>query len=71
MDERNEVNTVKTHGQRKPKKMALKKKPAADQEDKGSHEEFKDAADTAAAHFTSDSLKYNSKTHTNYHGNNA
>lgn len=61
---------MKTHGQRKPRKMALKKKPPADPEDENSYEDFKEASDTAAAaHFTSDSLKYNAKINTNYHGN--
>lgn len=63
-----EENTVKTYGnRRKPKKMGItKKKPAAESEEL---ENFKEnIVDVAAAHFSSDSSKYNTKLHPHYNG---
>ncbi|XP_060849582.1 protein eiger [Rhopalosiphum padi] len=65
-----EENTVKTYSRRKSKKMGmLKKKVSVESEDEESYEDFKETRETAAAHFTSDSSKYSTKTHPHYNGN--
>lgn len=49
-----------------------KRKPVDEQEtheDEETYEDAKDGTEIAAAHFTSDSTKYNTKTHMHYHGN--
>lgn len=65
-----EENTVKTYSRRKSKKMGmLKKKVSMESEDEESYEDFKETQEIAAAHFTSDSSKYSTKTHPHYNGN--
>lgn len=64
-------NTLKSYNQRKAKKLgSLRKKPTIEPENEESAEDFMDASDTAAAHFTSDASKYTIRTHAHYHGNN-
>ncbi|XP_025201888.1 protein eiger [Melanaphis sacchari] len=65
-----EENTVKTYGRRKSKKLGmLKKKQSMESEDEESYEDFKETQEIAAAHFTSDSSQYSTKTHPHYNGN--
>lgn len=61
---------MRTYNRRKPKKMGVgKKKPVEEQEEEDTYEDIKDMPEIVAAHFTSDSSKYNTKTHMHYHGN--
>ncbi|KAL4131623.1 hypothetical protein QTP88_008912 [Uroleucon formosanum] len=65
-----EENTVKTYRRRKSKKMGtIKKKLSMESDDEESYEDFKETLENAAAHFTSDSSKYSTKTHPHYNGN--
>lgn len=64
-------NTLKPYNQRKAKKLgSLRKKTTIEQENEESMEDFIEASEIAAAHFTSDSSKYTTRTHAHYHGNN-
>lgn len=57
---------------RKAKKMGVsKKKSVLEQDDGEPYEDTKENSGTfAAAHFTSDSSKYSTRTHKHYEGNN-
>lgn len=48
----------------------IKKKLSMESDDEESYEDFKETLENAAAHFTSDSSKYSTKTHPHYNGNN-
>jgi hypothetical protein len=64
-------NTLKPYNQRKAKKLgSLRKKTTIEPENEESIEDFIESSEIAAAHFTSDSSNYTTRTHAHYHGNN-
>lgn len=68
-DESNNENLVKPYNRRKAKVLGnTKKNPVTEQD--YSYENGKEIITVSAAHFPSDSSKYNSRTHTYYIGSN-
>lgn len=61
---------MKTYRRQKSKKIGtIIKKRSIESGDEESYEDFEETLENVAAHFTSDSSKYSTKTHPHYNGN--
>lgn len=70
-DESNNGNLVKPYIRRKPKTLSnTRKNPVTEQDYSYENGNGKEIITVSAAHFPSDSSKYNTRTHTHYIGNN-
>lgn len=69
-DDAVEVNSVTKKKMHWPKKMPQLEKKVVENIVWYEHYELKETQYVPAAHFNSDKIKYSTKTHLNYHGNN-